>query len=147
MQFYVPPIFTVILGLLVVGGIFIARVPVIIVGIISLALLVYTFYLHTTLYGIDYRSMSLGEGVKSAAPFILIGAVILMSIGYILMLRKGTSSVPYTPSYNNSANRGFFSSFMPTTTSYFSPSPNRPSSGNYSSSERREYVSALNRLV
>jgi hypothetical protein len=87
----VPAVLTVLLAVVTVGLIFVVRTPIFIIGILSLILLIVTIYFHISLYQTEYRSMTLAEGVKSLAPMLLIGAVIVMSIGYILMLRKGNA--------------------------------------------------------
>jgi hypothetical protein len=138
MDFYIPPIFVVVGGIATAGVIASMRIPLSVIGGLAVILLAYTLYLHIQIYSIEYRSYTLGDGLKSAAPTILIGAIIVMSIGYLLMLRGGSKSS---------------STYMPAAPSFFSqmsqsPSPassSRP--GNFTSSERRNYISALNRLI
>ena len=144
MDFYVPPIMVVGAGIILSGVVFVLRVPLSIIAVFAVFLSAYTLYLHINLYAMDYRMLRLGDGLKSVAPTILIAAVIAMSFGYLLMLRKGTQTLPGQNKYstfNTSSKPSWFASMFRKSMAPPSHSPN------FTSSERREYVSALNRLI
>jgi len=138
MDFYVPPVIVVLGGIVTAVVISSMRPPLMLIIAISLLLIGYTVYLHLGLFSMEYKTITIGEALKSSAPTILISAVILMSIGYIMMLRSGTATAVSTQP-----------SSLSTWGSYFSGSaaPASTRQPNFSSSERRDYISALNRLI
>ena len=164
----VPALMTLLFGVAVIGAFFILRIPIFVLGVLSLILLGITVYYHINQFSLEYRSMTLGDGIKSMAPTILVGAVIVMSVIYILMLSPGRPIVPY----GAHSTPGFFSRLFgprvrapagyaqPTKPGIISslfgssgrgPSPSSPSAygnpGARSNSDRRAYVSALDRLI
>ena len=191
----VPALMTLLLGVATISLFFILRIPVFILGFIALVLLGVTVYYHINQFSIEYRTMTLGEGLKSMAPTILVGAVIVMGIGYILMMspgnpmrsaaygRPGYGVAPTKPGFFSSlfgsrpsgtqayraapAKPGFFSSLFgsrPSGTQAYGAAPTKPGffsslfgskpygapsygAPGYDGSDRRAYVSALDRLI
>ncbi len=103
MEVFLPSVFIVILALGVVIGIFPRLTPFFLV-MIALTLLVLAAYNHYTLFGLDYRIQTWGSSVRSFAPIILIGTVVIFSGGYLLYILgqggAGSASLPknaYSP--------------------------------------------------
>ena len=77
MEIYLPPIFTLLLGIITIGMIYVIRVPIIVIAILSLILVGYTLYIHLGLFTNDYRASYLGDALKSSASTIMVSAVIV----------------------------------------------------------------------
>jgi amino acid transporter len=150
----VPALITIIFGGVIVALIFLSRPPLFIIAALSFILLAVTVYYHINFYSIDYRKMNMGDAFKSLMPVVIIGFVIVMCIGYLFMMVGGRSSVPrFRPSsiygrpvpgssYGQRQKPGLLSGLFGTSTSSY----DRRSSDE-SNSERREYISALDRLI
>jgi hypothetical protein len=145
----VPALTIIIFGGTIVALIFISRPPLLIIAALSFILLAATVYYHLNFYSLDYQKMNVGDAFKSLTPVAIIGFVIVMCIGYLINMAQGRrSSVPsFKPSgsYGSYAQRqkpGLLSGLFGMSTSTY----DRRSSGE-TNSERRDYVSALDRLI
>jgi len=144
MEVYVSPIYVICAGLFIVGVIFVLRIHTSIITVAVLVLIIYTIYLHSSMYSNEYRSMSMASWIQNLAPTLLTATVVLVSIGYIILfLKKPKSS--YTPS-NQKQSTSFFDSFIQKVTNV-KPSTQTVGSSNFSESKRSEYISALDRLI
>ena len=144
MEIYVSPIYVICAGLFIVGLIYVLRIHTSIITVAVLVLIIYTIYLHTSMYGDEYRSMSMASWIQNLAPTLLTATVVLVSIGYIILfLKKPKSS--YTPS-NQKQSTSFFDSVVQKVTNV-KPSTQTVGSSNFSESKRSEYISALDRLI
>jgi hypothetical protein len=144
MEIYVSPIYVICAGLFIVGLIYVLRIHTSIITVAVLVLTIYTIYLHTSMYGDEYRSMSMASWIQNLAPTLLTATVVLVSIGYIILfLKKPKSS--YTPS-NQKQSTSFFDSVVQKV-SNVKPSTQTVGSSNFSESKRSEYISALDRLI
>lgn len=89
----IPPLLSITGGIVVVVLCFILRIPIVLLGILSVVLLIYTFFIHRSLFAIEYASMTLPQFLTSNAPLFMILTVILFAIGYILYLFGPTGAV------------------------------------------------------
>ena len=86
MDVYFPPIAAVTGGIVVVGLCFLLRIPIFLIGVLSVVVLIYTLTIHTSIFGSEYKTMNAPEFLKQNAPIFIILAVILIALGYILYL-------------------------------------------------------------
>jgi hypothetical protein len=140
MELEVVPIYSICAGLFFIGIFFTFRLPPILLGCVALALIVYTLYLHISLFSLDYKTMSMGGWVQGLAPTLMIGAVVIVVMGYIILFFKKGKQAPALPVLN---------SYEPpytkeSTTTQTSPSSTTTRLGN---TARRNYLSALDRLI
>ena len=84
MDQYIPPIYAVGTGILIVILCFYMRIPFFVVGILSLVLVVYALQDHFFMFAKDYKSFSAPEFLKQNASVLIIAVVILLSIGFII---------------------------------------------------------------
>ena len=92
MDQYVPPIYAIGMGAFFVLSAFYLRVPFFIVGLLSLALALYTLQDHLSRFGLEYKNFSAPEFLKQNASILIIAVVILLSIGF-LILKFGPKAV------------------------------------------------------
>lgn len=85
MEFYIPSLF-----ILLIAGLFtflvIPRFTPMILAIIALVCLIFTVYHHRTLFYNEYKNMNWANTATMAAPYLVVGLVIILSIGYIILL-------------------------------------------------------------
>jgi cellobiose-specific phosphotransferase system component IIC len=81
-----PPIAAVTGGITIILLCFLLRIPIFLIGIVSVILLIYTIFLHTSLFQLEYKTMSAPAFLKQNAPIFIILAVILIALAYILYL-------------------------------------------------------------
>lgn len=92
MEFFLPSLFTVLFAMIVVVGIFPKMTPLFL-ALFAIGCLVLALRNHYAMFGQEYIAMTWSATLKSAAPTILVGTVILFSIGYILFL-YGSGTAP-----------------------------------------------------
>ena len=83
---YIPPLLAVTGGIVVVVLCFLLRIPIFLLGLLSVALLAYTFIVHRSLFATEYATMSLPQFLTSNASIFMILAVTVFALGYILYL-------------------------------------------------------------
>ena len=147
MEVNIPPLASVVGGLVVVGLCFALRIPIFIVGILSLLLLAYTVVLNRNIFEIDYDNMTFAKSVAavfsslsiSGLPsIIIITTIVVFALGYILYL-FGLSGIFKNaaisfPSFSTqSANRNFQNQSMP--------------QNQYKNYKNSGFVSAFNRAI
>lgn len=95
MDVNIPPVVTVLGGLGVVALCFVLRIPIFLVGLLSLLLLAYTIVLNRNMFEIDYDNMTFVKSIAAVfgtAPvnglpsILLISTVIILALGYIIYL-------------------------------------------------------------
>ena len=147
MEIYLPPIFTLLLGIVTIGIIYLLRIPIPVIAVLSLILVAYTLYIHVNLFTIDYRTSYLGDALKSSASTIMVSAVIIACIIYVLITRSRKSGS--VSSSCSSKSSWFGSSSTSTMTqpsrSWFSNSGS--SSRDPYRDKRQDYISALDRAI
>lgn len=89
MEFFLPSFFLLLLALLVIFLVLPKFAPFAL-AIFAAVALVFAAINHATLFSGDYRMMIATSNLVKYAPIIMIGAVIVFSIGYVfLFLRRG----------------------------------------------------------
>jgi hypothetical protein len=95
MEYNVHPVVTILGGVAIVGLCFIFRIPVFLLGIISLLLLLYTIVLNKNMFDIEYSQIGFFKGVasltgtsesSSIASIVLVSTVIILALGYLIHL-------------------------------------------------------------
>lgn len=104
MDVYFPPIAAVTGGIVVVGLCFLLRIPIFLIGLLSVIVLIYTLTIHSNIFGFEYKTMNAPEFLKQNAPIFIILAVILISLGYILYL-FGPKGAVQNASISNSSSK------------------------------------------
>jgi len=127
----IPPLLAITGGIVVVGLCFLLRIPMFLLGILSVVLLAYTLMVHQSMFAIEYATMSLPQFLTSNAPLFMILAVIIFSLGYILYLFGPRGAV----STSTMAQPSFFSRIFGQATST-RPQQRRSSYNNYDPYER-----------
>lgn len=97
MEFYLPSLFIMILAIIIVLAIIPKFTPVVL-AIVASILLVFGIYSHYTLFYNEYRNMNWANNAIAAmaSPYLLIGSVVLLSLGYIIMIFS-SGKVPSLP--------------------------------------------------
>jgi hypothetical protein len=85
MEFYLPSLFLLLLSLIVIVAVLPNLTPFF-MAVIAIIALVAAVYNHYSLFGDEYRYLSWLDKAKSFAPILLIGTVVIVTIGYILLL-------------------------------------------------------------
>jgi hypothetical protein len=145
MDIYTPPILAVVAGLVVVGLCFALRIPIFVIGILSLVFLLFTVILNRNMFEIEYNNMTFGKSIgallntvptSGLASMLIIATVIILALGYILYL-FGLSSL-----YTNASMK--MASVMP---SYSTPQNQYRNIDFANSGARRDYASNFNRAL
>jgi hypothetical protein len=110
MDVYFPPIAAVTGGIVVVGLCFLLRIPIFLIGLLSVIVLIYTLTIHSNIFGFEYKTMNVPEFLKQNAPIFIILAVILISLGYILYLFGPKGAVQNASISNSSSSSNFLKS-------------------------------------
>ena len=146
MGIYIMPIYTIIAGAAVAGLIFALRVPFFLIGLLSLILFGVTLYIHINLYAIDYRTVTFGSSTSSTATGIIATAIAIMALGYIFMLKKGKPTSSDLTS-TSSSYYGYGDNYKKPWSFFGSNDSSRRRSSDFTRSEQRNYLSALERLI
>lgn len=107
---YVPSATIMVGSLITIGILYVIRVPLLVLAVIAIFAIFYVWARHQDLFAADYRSAKLLETFTSYAPYIMVSAVIFLSLGYIFFLRGLSSGVrpatlpPQAPVYSNNVN-------------------------------------------
>jgi hypothetical protein len=114
MDVNIPPLVTVLGGLGVVALCFALRIPIFLVGLLSLILLAYTVVLNRNMFEIDYDKMTFVKSIAAVfgtAPvnglpsILLIATVVILALGYIIYLfglsSLFTNAVMILPSFSS----------------------------------------------
>ena len=154
MDIYLSPLYVIVAGLVIVFIFSKLRVPVAIIAVAAIFLVTYTIYYHVSMFSTEYTVISRSAWVQSLGSTILIGAVVLLSIGYIIFFlkkdSKATGYKSYLPGQNQQSptqSWNPFSSVTKSITPMMSPSSVRSPAEDLSNSQRKNYISALDRLI
>jgi hypothetical protein len=137
MDVNIPPVVTVLGGLAVVGLCFAFRIPIFVLGLLSLILLAYTVAINRNMFEIDYDNMTFVNAISAffgKAPvnglpsLMIIATVIILALGYIIHLFGLSSLFTNAPMFQGQ-------------------SAPQSQYRNVNSTGRRNFVSALNRAV
>lgn len=142
---YIPSLTLLLVSLFTIGVLFVVRLPLVAIVIIAIVLLAVTISNHFSLYTLDYKQTSWTQILTSYAPFLLIGSVILMALGYIFMLsRPATSTFTGTPGVPQIVNSTYSALGRYTNRGYNAV---RNNLGFNRGANRNEFISALNRAI
>jgi len=142
---YIPSLTLLFVSLFTIGVLFVVRLPLVAIVIIAIVLLAITTSNHFSLYTLDYKQTSWTQVLTSYAPFLLIGSVILMALGYIFMLsRPATSTFTETPGVPQIVNSTYNALGKYANKGYNAV---RNNLGFNRSANRNEFISALNRAI
>jgi hypothetical protein len=92
MDQYIPPIYAVASGMVLVLLCFTLRIPFFIIGLVSILFVIYSFRDHMYRFSGDYHNFSAPDFFKQHASTLIITIVIVMSLGFLL-LRFGPRAV------------------------------------------------------
>jgi hypothetical protein len=92
MEFFLPSLLIVIFAVAVIFSLFPKMGPFMLAILAAVALFFATRN-HLSVFKQDYATMTWTTSAKAAAPYILVGVVILFSIGYLLFLWGAGKSV------------------------------------------------------
>jgi len=98
MEFYIPSLLLILLaGIFIV--VFLPKLSSLVLLILSVLLLVWAGTNHYSLFADQYRNMNWANTATSAAPYLMLFLVIILSIGYmVLLFTSGGSPQIQTPS-------------------------------------------------
>ena len=109
MEFYLPSIFLLLLAAALTVTLAPNFTPLVLAGFASICL-VFAAYNHWSMFWIEYQNMHWASTATAAAPYLVIGSVIVFTVGYIILLfssgRAPSLSMPPStiPSPNTSTN-------------------------------------------
>jgi hypothetical protein len=104
---YIPSLITVALGLAIVGAIYGIKPPLLILALTIIAVLVIVINQNLSYFSNDYYIMSTTGSLSYAAPYLIVGAVILFSLMYIFMLRRSNGNSTNSTNKNASSLMAF----------------------------------------
>jgi len=96
MEFYIPSLLILLLAA-VIGAFFIPRLSPLILIVLCTLLLTWAFANHYMTFANEYRNMNWINTATSVAPYLMLGLVITLSIGYITLLFSSGSSDRVAP--------------------------------------------------
>jgi hypothetical protein len=116
MEFYLPSLFIIIFAAIISFAIVPRFTPMILALFASLCLVI-AVYNHSSLFYDEYKNMNWANTATAsmASPYLLVGLVIILSIGYILFLVSSgqtpslsmpSSMIPYPSTATNFVTRG-----------------------------------------
>jgi hypothetical protein len=151
MDIYLSPLYVIVAGLVIVFIFSKLRVPIAIIAVAAIFLVMYTIYYHVSIFSTEYTVISRSTWVQSLGSTILIGVVVLLSIGYIIFFLKKDTRLSgdknNLPEQNQRQSWNPFSSVTKSINPMVSPSSVRSPAEDLSNSQRKNYISALDRLI
>jgi len=152
MDIYLSPVYIILAGLCIVLLFSKLHLPAALIAVFSGVLVFYTVYLHMSMYSTEYKIMSNAEWVQKLGPTLLIGTVVLMSVGYIILFFKKDKALTeykaYLPEEKDSQSKASsWSLFGKKSSDSSKVNTSQSQSRNLTKSEQREYVSELDRLI
>lgn len=145
MDIYLSPIYIIFAGLFLIILISKVGTPTALISSVALALIVYTLYLHTSMFSSEYSNISGSAWLHNLAPTLLISAVLLMSLAYIIFFFKKDVKTDYKKFLPETS----WNPTLPALPKINAMNPFAPTktSAPLTKSEERNYISALNRLI
>jgi hypothetical protein len=132
MIFYIPSLFILLLSAVFIFA-FVPNVTPVLLAIIAIASLLFAVYHHHNLFFNEYKNMNWTNTAGMAAPYIVVGTIILLSIGYILLLVTSgkapslptfSTSIPPPSTATNSLTRAIGNGLVATKAANVAPSMN-----------------------
>jgi len=90
MEFFLPSLLILVLGAFMVFFVLPKFAPLVL-AVIALLALILGAYQHYQIFKLDYRMMTWQDGAYTAAPYILVGFIVLYITGFLLNLYKSKS--------------------------------------------------------
>ena len=84
MDQYLPPLVAVTTGVVVIFFCFTLRIPFFLVGLLSIAMMLYAFQDHIVQFSYQYSNMSAPSFFKDNASILITTLVIIISLGFLL---------------------------------------------------------------
>ena len=100
MIFYIPSLFILLLSAVFIFA-FVPNVTPVLLAIIAIASLAFAVYHHNNIFFNEYKNMNWTNTAGMAAPYLVVGTIILFSIGYILLLIT-SGKAPSLPAFSTS---------------------------------------------
>ena len=91
---YIPSLITVALGIGIVGIIYKVHLPLLVIAVAIIIMLVVAINQNLSFFSNDYGLMMTTGSLSDAAPYLIIGALILFSLIYIFILKGVGKSKP-----------------------------------------------------
>jgi hypothetical protein len=87
MEFYLPSLFIIILAA-IVTFVLIPKLTPLILAVFATVCLLIALYNHSSLFSNEYKNMNWASTATSsmASPYLLVGLVIVLSVGYLILL-------------------------------------------------------------
>jgi len=159
MEFYLPSLFIMFLAAIVSFALVPKFTPMILALFASLCL-IFAVYNHTSLFHDEYKNMNWANTATAAmaSPYLLVGLVILLSIGYIIFLfstgqspslSMPSSFIPNPSTATNFLTRGIGNGLVKTGMANTKPA-NAPNAGPPplpNNGKRNAFESALSKAV
>jgi len=101
---YIPSLITVILAILTIGIIYNVHLPLLVVGIAIVVTLIFVVNNNLSFFSTEYSLIMSSGSVSAAAPYIMIGTLILFCLLYIFMLKGSGQSKGNSSAVSNSKN-------------------------------------------
>ena len=120
MEFYIPSLLLVLLAA-VLGALFIPNLSQPILIVLCLVLLGFGFANHYTLFVNEYKNMHWLNTAVIAGPYLMVGTVIMLSVGYIFLqftsggakrIASPSRSIPPPETATNYVTRGIGNSLV-----------------------------------
>jgi len=146
MDIYLSPVYLLIAGLVITFIFSKLRVPIAIIAVAAIFLVIYTLYYHVSMFSTEYKVISTSAWVQSLGSTILIGAVVVLAVGYIIFFFKKDKAANAYKAYLPE-NQTSTQSWNPVASLSRSLSPNTSPIEDLSNSQRKNYISALDRLI
>jgi len=101
---YIPSLITVILAILVIGIIYNIHLPLLIIAMAIIITLIVVVNQNLSFFSTEYSLIMSSGSVTAAAPYIMIGTLILFCLLYIFMLKGSGQSKGISAPVSNSKN-------------------------------------------
>lgn len=87
MELYIPSFTAAVIAAIIIIYVFPNFTPVVL-AFFAGAALTYGLYYHYIMFGSEYSSMTLVDGLRKSASFVMVSTVILFSMGYLLSIYR-----------------------------------------------------------
>jgi len=91
MELYIPSFTAAIIAAFIIIYVFPNFTPVVL-AFFAGAALVYGIYYHYIMFGSEYSSMTLVDGIRKSASFVMVSTLIVFLMGYLLYLYRSKSA-------------------------------------------------------
>jgi hypothetical protein len=135
MDQYVPPLVAVTTGTVVIFLCFTLRIPFFLVGLLSIAMVIYAFQDHIIQFGSQYSSLTAPTFFKDNASIFITVLVIILSLGFLLFRFGPTTITTNQRTGYENRQTGKSTGFFDGVSRMFSSSSSQPARRGYSNSD------------